>query len=58
MKKLKKKNNKLFTTIVVSVIMVLIKSVLTFMSASICTITFYQPSEPENIKYYERTAVL
>lgn len=45
-----KKDEKLHRTVFVTVILVLIKGILSLISQSVCSITFHQPSEPDNIQ--------
>jgi len=47
-----KRDRKLIRTMMTAIIMVLIKLVLSLASHSVCAITFYQPSEPDNIYIY------
>lgn len=47
-----KKDEKLQRTVFITVILVLIKGVLSLISHSVCSFTFHQPSEPDNIEEF------
>lgn len=52
------KDKKINRTVIISVILVLIKGVLSFVGNSVCTITFHQPSEPNNIQNFINKGVI